>query len=682
MSAVVEPTNVLTPNLGLNKPLVGGDDDVWGDLLNANADTLDSQITALHQQFGIAQIAAVPPPAASPGALWWDSADGQLYVRYDDGNSVQWVPASNLGALSGPLNYTATGTPAVRSAQDRAADWINVKDYGAKLDGTADDSAAFNAAYAAAVASLGNPTIYVPRGGINIPGFSGGTTKPILWRLEGNDLGTGTFPYTLLGDGDITQTFDGRVAFNKNLVNSTNTYAVVDIGLNNGSSASGSPFVPSALVVAATTQANVGAGAYTWPLNVQLYSHSMGGGDNQEVCIASSVRKYGAATTWQYYGQTTDHTGLGYPDNNGSIVIAEYDVQANGPENAITGFNPGFGSRGGIELVFTTPYQPPAWQASHAYVVGDVIQPTPANGFTYICTIAGTSGASHPAWPTSTGSVADGTATWRYGTTINYQVSRAIDIGSVDATAQLGAGMLTNAYFYDAILELSGAHLVDGGIKDAAIRLAADHPIDFSGNLTDAGQNLHTLRFSSSEQRLVYRAAGNERFSVADSGTVSIGGPPDFGYQLEIKGTNTVGIYTGGGTFTTGLRLGTGQHLGFRDDDASLVYFNSTKGLTFQWGGVDNISFDGSGAATFGPASSNALTITPGFAPTSPIVINQTGSGGFILNGPLRLTAAGIAAFIFTNLPVNAADDVGAAGLGIPVGGVYRNGSALQVRVS
>jgi len=32
-----------TPNLGLLKPTVGGDDDAWGGHLNANADTLDTQ---------------------------------------------------------------------------------------------------------------------------------------------------------------------------------------------------------------------------------------------------------------------------------------------------------------------------------------------------------------------------------------------------------------------------------------------------------------------------------------------------------------------------------------------------------------------------------------------------------------------------------------------------------------
>lgn len=39
-------------------------------------------------------VIASTPPTASPGALWWDSTGGQLYVRFDDGNSQQWVIAN------------------------------------------------------------------------------------------------------------------------------------------------------------------------------------------------------------------------------------------------------------------------------------------------------------------------------------------------------------------------------------------------------------------------------------------------------------------------------------------------------------------------------------------------------------------------------------------------------------
>ena len=57
---------------------------------------------------------------------------------------------------------------------------------------------------------------------------------------------------------------------------------------------------------------------------------------------------------------------------------------------------------------------PPAWQATTAYVLNQTVQPTPANGIIYICTVAGTSGASQPTFPTSAGSVTDGTVTWAW----------------------------------------------------------------------------------------------------------------------------------------------------------------------------------------------------------------------------------------------------------------------------
>jgi hypothetical protein len=42
-------------------------------------------------------------PTPTAGALWFDSAGTQLYVGYNDGNSTQWVIATNTGAL--PITY-------------------------------------------------------------------------------------------------------------------------------------------------------------------------------------------------------------------------------------------------------------------------------------------------------------------------------------------------------------------------------------------------------------------------------------------------------------------------------------------------------------------------------------------------------------------------------------------------
>jgi hypothetical protein len=41
------------------------------------------------------------PPAAAAGALWWDNTGGQLYIRYDDGNSQEWVAASAPAGAGG-----------------------------------------------------------------------------------------------------------------------------------------------------------------------------------------------------------------------------------------------------------------------------------------------------------------------------------------------------------------------------------------------------------------------------------------------------------------------------------------------------------------------------------------------------------------------------------------------------
>jgi len=54
------------------------------------------------------------------------------------------------------------------------------------------------------------------------------------------------------------------------------------------------------------------------------------------------------------------------------------------------------------------------WTASTAYDVGNVVVPTTPNTRRYACTVAGTSGATAPVWPSALGvTVVDGTVTWQ-----------------------------------------------------------------------------------------------------------------------------------------------------------------------------------------------------------------------------------------------------------------------------
>lgn len=75
-------------------------------------------------------ISDVAPSSASaaPGSLWWDSVQGDLYILFSDGDSVQWVPASSSdglgglylpllgGTLTGPLLLAANPTQALEAA--------------------------------------------------------------------------------------------------------------------------------------------------------------------------------------------------------------------------------------------------------------------------------------------------------------------------------------------------------------------------------------------------------------------------------------------------------------------------------------------------------------------------------------------------------------------------------------
>jgi hypothetical protein len=121
-----------------------------------------------------------------------------------------FLPLSG-GTVLGPLNWTATGATTSRAAQDRTAEIINVKDYGAVLNGTTDDTAAW---FSARAKALADGSIVVPRGRqfVNTAPTTGPAT-PVLWRYDGNYLGAaGTTPVSGMGI-DVVETFYGGKYF-------------------------------------------------------------------------------------------------------------------------------------------------------------------------------------------------------------------------------------------------------------------------------------------------------------------------------------------------------------------------------------------------------------------------------------------------------------------------------------
>ena len=53
-------------------------------------------------------IGTTPPSSPSSGQLWWDNQDGNSYIRYNDGDSTQWVLFSTLAVTAGATGATGS----------------------------------------------------------------------------------------------------------------------------------------------------------------------------------------------------------------------------------------------------------------------------------------------------------------------------------------------------------------------------------------------------------------------------------------------------------------------------------------------------------------------------------------------------------------------------------------------
>jgi hypothetical protein len=422
-------------------------------------------------------------------------------------------PSGNFGGT-----VIATGGTTPRTMQDRAGDVVNLKDYDAILNGVANDSAAYAAARASANSrgTVGGVVVAPPssrRGTLTPPPF---TAPPVLWKLDGMTFGTsGTTPVTNITSGDLVESFfSGGKYYQRTDANGALGAPVMRIDYTG-------PGTPNGVINLNIT--NTDATYYTWAVTSVLNTTLTGPG--QAVGFASEVtRKSGAQPAWLYFGHFTDQTGAGKgvlgTENLPGHSLAEIAATQNGPDIATSSFRPETGGR--VCLHFPNDnYVLPSWAANHAYALAASI--TPGNGFTYIATVAGTSAATAPTWPIVPGTVTDGSVTWQFQTTVKSSISRIIDVGG---PIGIGAALnIRDVSIYDAGIEMSGATLdTVTNPNAAAIRIAANMPIDFSGNATAAGQNQHILKYDSATSRLKYYVGGVAMWSIDAAGNVRAAG--------------------------------------------------------------------------------------------------------------------------------------------------------------
>ena len=156
------------------------------------------------------------------GALYWNSVSDQMFAW----NGTIWV-ATNFNQLT---NFTATGTTASRNLVTRFADVVNVKDFGAIGNGTADDRVAFTDAIAT------GKTVLIPDGTYNL------TTGVVISSGTLNLIGSSKDKVKLISNvgtwmfvGNMTNVQFENITFDGRRVRDVNGWPYSNPQTNNGS---------------------------------------------------------------------------------------------------------------------------------------------------------------------------------------------------------------------------------------------------------------------------------------------------------------------------------------------------------------------------------------------------------------------------------------------------------------
>lgn len=303
---------------------------------------------------GVATLGAdgVLSPAQRPDYTGtYARVDGATYTGTHD------FTGATVTGVAGGSSGTATGVPTV----------INVKDatYGAKGDGTTDDNTAIQAAVTAALAAGGPCVIYFPPG---------------IYLCSGMINLNNSTQVTIRGAGgraDRAPATTGGPGTPRTELRYTGT---------------GLRFISAALAVGFTID------------NIAIrYSSTSFTGDLVAVTGLKRVPAYGFTMRDSLVG------GYNGAKNAHSCVLLDGIVEALIENSAICDATYGLIGRNDAAVSATV------WAASAAYSVGALVAPTTGNdlGHYFKATVAGTSGATEPTWPTVVGqTVTDGTVTW------------------------------------------------------------------------------------------------------------------------------------------------------------------------------------------------------------------------------------------------------------------------------
>ena len=245
----------------------------------------------------------------------------------------------------------ATGSTQPRAVADRFGDWVNVKDFGAKLNGTAGVD---GPAIGAALATLQpQESLYFPGGNASIVwGSAQGTipSTPVRFLVDGT-LSSGApmlQAFNRNNKGDVFETFNSGLKILSKASAEVDSAGVLRIDHTNTGSVGSAGFISTPIRVNATDW--TGAVDSMWGVHVALTSKSNQTPWPQNVGVSSTVLKFGFGWVAGMHITASDRQNL--PSSTGGTMLGmEIGYHTNAADDTLNGsaFG-GIGTRMGLHL--------------------------------------------------------------------------------------------------------------------------------------------------------------------------------------------------------------------------------------------------------------------------------------------------------------------------------------------
>jgi hypothetical protein len=359
--------------------------------------------------------------------------DGKIY-RYENGQ-WNWTQKHNDLAIADVQNQIGI--------LFNRADWVSVKEFGAKGDGVTDDTQAIQNAIDAGT------IIYFPAGTYVVTSSLTIRENKILIGTIGDRskiLAKGSTSYDLLkinhkyyGFGEIRNLWFERDDSNNNIVNGLTFIADSTTGRM-----ATRMYLLNVTFRNFDTNINLTNSGYTYCTFERVFSET--------------AKSYNLVSL---SGYTNYYRDCRFGNSNGNGVRLQSGEHVF--NNCAFEGNVGYG-------VYITPntgrvdfngcffeYNPTPAARNKDYSVGTIVTPATRNGYLYKCTTAGTTGASEPTWPTTTNdTVTDGSVEW---TCIGYEPTLLYLENPSGSFQPLYALNISNSHFYGG---RSGAYFGKG----------------------------------------------------------------------------------------------------------------------------------------------------------------------------------------------------------------------------